>query len=300
MDDKGGGGVGEKDIAEKQLLSYADVFANIMNVGLFHGKEIIRPEELTDVPPQSTYKMEGKLREQERDVAKFWKNSELRLALLGLENQSQIDPAMPIRVIGYDGAAYRNELNADSVKLYPVLTVVLYFGWEQRWKKPRCLKDCFEIPEPLKPYISDYHINVVEVAWLPDDVIAQFSNPFRMVAEYFSQTRKNEDYHPSDEYVRHAKEVLDLLSLLTNDIRFKDASEKVREGASMTMRSILLDRLEEKARNKALAEGREEGRAEGRAEAARSLMESLNCTKEKAMELLKIPDDLRPKVLALL
>lgn len=125
----------EKDIAEKQLLSYADVFANILNVGLFDGDEVIHPEELTDVLPQSTYKADGKLREQERDVAKLWKDSELRLALFGLENQSAIDKTMPLRIMGYDGAAYRNELNAKDVKMYPVVTVVLYFGWEQRCDK---------------------------------------------------------------------------------------------------------------------------------------------------------------------
>lgn len=171
--------MGEKDIAEKRLLMYADVFANIVNVGLFRGKEVIRPEELTDVLPQSTYKAEGRLREQERDVAKLWKKSELRLALLGFENQSAVDDTMPVRIMGYDGAAYRNELNAKPpIRLYPVVTVVLYFGWEQRWKKPRRLKECFSIPEELEPYVSDYHINVIEVAWLSDDVIAKFSNPF--------------------------------------------------------------------------------------------------------------------------
>ena len=61
----------EKDIAEKQLLSYADVFANIMNVILLQGDEVVHPEELTDVLPQSTYKVDGKLRQQERDVAKL-------------------------------------------------------------------------------------------------------------------------------------------------------------------------------------------------------------------------------------
>ena len=190
--------MGEKDVAEKRLLTYADVFANIMNVGLFQGDEVIRPEELTTILPQSTYKAEGKLRSQERDIAKLWKDSELRLALLGLENQSAIDAVMPIRIMGYDGAAYRDELNAKPVKLYPVVTVVLYFGWEKRWGKPLRLKECFRIPERLEPYVSDYHINVIEVAWLPDEVIAKFSNPFRMVAEYFSQMRKKEKYHPKD------------------------------------------------------------------------------------------------------
>lgn len=48
------------------------------------------------------------------------------------------------------------------------------------------------------------------------------------------------------------------------------------------------------------AEGKAEGRTEGTIAAVRSLMETLHCTKEKAIELLKIPDDLRPKVMALL
>ena len=53
-------------------------------------------------------------------------------------------------------------------------------------------------------------------------------------------------------------------------------------------------------RAEARDEGRAEGKAVGKAEAARSLMESLDITKEKAMELLKIPAELQPKVLALL
>ena len=61
----------EKDIAEKQLLSYADVFANIMNVILFQGDEVVHPEELTDELPHPTYKVDGKLRQQERDVAQL-------------------------------------------------------------------------------------------------------------------------------------------------------------------------------------------------------------------------------------
>ncbi len=45
---------------------------------------------------------------------------------------------------------------------------------------------------------------------------------------------------------------------------------------------------------------RAEGEEKGRADSVRSLMETLHCTKEKAMELLKIPADIQPKVLALL
>ena len=53
----------------------------------------------------------------------------------------------------------------------------------------------------------------------------------------------------------------------------------------MTMKSILLNQIEAR------------GEARGRAEATHSLMESLHCTKEKAIELLKIPAELQPEVL---
>lgn len=258
--------MGEKDIAEKRLLLHDDIFASIWNVGMFHGDEVIRPDELTDVLPRSTYKAGGKLHEQERDIAKLWKDSELRLALLGVENQTDIDRTMPLRVIGYDGAAYRSELSAKPVKMYPVFTVVLYFGWEQRWKKPIRLKDCFTVPEKMQSFFSDYKIHVINVAWLPDRVIAQLSNPFRQVAEYFSYLRKGKKYQPKDENVRYAEEFLDLMKTLTRDNRFEAAKKNVKEGESMTMRSILLDQLEDEARAKGEAEGRAKGEAEGRAE----------------------------------
>ncbi len=40
--------------------------------------------------------------------------------------------------------------------------------------------------------------------------------------------------------------------------------------------------------------------AESRAKDVRSLMKSMRCTKEKAMELLEIPADLQPKILTML
>ena len=46
----------EKDIAEKILEDYPDVFADIVNGLLFNGKTVIRPEELEDSKIQSAYR----------------------------------------------------------------------------------------------------------------------------------------------------------------------------------------------------------------------------------------------------
>ena len=99
------------------------------------------------------------------------------------------------------------------------VTLVLYFGYQTRWDKARRLKECFEIPEPLEPYVNDYPLHVIEVAWLPDETIAKFQSDFKLVADYFSQMRKDETYDPMPDEIRHVRETLDLLSVLSGDER---------------------------------------------------------------------------------
>ena len=60
---------------------------------------------------------------------------------------------MPLRVIGYDGAAYRAELSQED--RYPVITLVLYFG-DEPWGKNRTLYDVIDIPEAFRPFVGDY------------------------------------------------------------------------------------------------------------------------------------------------
>jgi len=176
--------VAEKDKVQRTLESYNDVFADIMNVLLFNGKEVVKEDELTDAQPFSYYKMDGKkIRGQERDVAKFWKNGEIRLSLIGLENQMKTDKAMPLRVIGYDGAAYRTQLNKKGKKhFYPVISLVLYFGTKRHWTKNRSLKEVIDTPCNLDKFVSDYKINVFELAWISDEQIQAFKSDFREVA----------------------------------------------------------------------------------------------------------------------
>ena len=120
---------------------------------LFQGKEIISADELEDRQPHSHYKTDGKLREVERDILKQWRKEKLRLALLGFENQTSPDPDMTLRVMGYDGTEYRAQLTPKdrSGKRYPVITLVLYFGYTERWNKPTSLLERLSIPEKFKP-----------------------------------------------------------------------------------------------------------------------------------------------------
>ena len=88
----------EKDITEKILADYNDVFADIMNGLLFAGEQRILPEALENTSIHSQYKAEDeKVHELERDVAKYWKEKEVELAICGIENQSVVEKNMPFR-----------------------------------------------------------------------------------------------------------------------------------------------------------------------------------------------------------
>ena len=41
------------------------------------------------------------------DNAKYWSGGKVKIALLGLENQTDPNLDMPFRIIGYDGAVYQ-------------------------------------------------------------------------------------------------------------------------------------------------------------------------------------------------
>lgn len=54
----------------------------------------------------------------------------------------------------------------QSMQPYPVVTLILYCG-QQRWpENALSLKKRLNVPEPLAHYVSDYKINVFELAQL--------------------------------------------------------------------------------------------------------------------------------------
>ena len=253
----------EKDMTEKTLEAYNDVFADILNVLLFHGTQTVSEHDLTEAAPRSQYKADGKLHEQERDVAKYWKNGTIRIALYGFENQTLPEADMPLRVFGYDGAAYRAQLlNDENSKKsienkfirYPVVTLVLYFGFKKHWDKPLTLLECLEVPDELQPFINDYRMNLFESAYLTDEQVNSFHSDFRFVADYFVQMQRNRDYVAPDATIRHVHEFLQLMAAMTGDQRYEEAYSPEMERRQISMCEVL-DRVENKGIEKGMVKG---------------------------------------------
>ena len=257
----------EKDITEKVLESYNDVFADIANVLLFQGERVIQPEDLEERQPRSFYKAAGKVREMERDVAKVWKNGKIRIAFVGYENQTTADPDMPLRIMGYDGAEYRAQLTKEEDRRHPVVTLVLYFGYTKRWDMPKNLLGRLDVPQKLKPFVSDYKINVFEIAYLSREQVNLFQSDFRVVADYFVQMRENGSYQPGSQELKHIQETLQLLSVMTGDHRYEEAYNNFRETERRPNNmSEFLDSIEQRGYLHGTQDGVKRGRAEREAQ----------------------------------
>ena len=213
-----------KDITEKMLEKYNDVFADILNVLLFEGRNVVEESTLIDALPMSMLKIDGRVRTQERDIAKYWRKSKINVALFGLENQTIANKLMPLRVFGYDGAEYvkqsRKE-NIDKAK-YPVITLVLYLGYDKKWNCSKTLFEVLDIDEDIKPYVNDFKINLFEIAYLDREKIDLFKSDFRILADYLYQMRVNKDYIADKTDIAHVDELLTLMSEMTGDNRFEE------------------------------------------------------------------------------
>lgn len=253
----------EKDIVEKNFLAKSDIFADILNAVYFGGEAIVRPEELKETTELSRFKDdEGRFHEQTRDLAKFWEKEGMAFAFFGVENQTSEDKNMILRVIGYDGATYKNQ--KENKRIYPVQTIVIYWGRE-KWTAPRSLRERIEVGEDMKELITDYSYKLIEVSRLSEEELLNFKSDFRQVAEILT---KKDSYVPSDEELKHPEETIELLGTILGDERYRTIKEKIKEvkeeGRKVSM-CELLDKIETRGYHRGIIEGNYEGKIEGEA-----------------------------------
>ena len=218
------------------------------------------------------FKKEGaELVDNSRKERCYGRAGMVRIALYGLENKTDIDYDMPLRLFFYDGAAYRRQLLADkknkekvgkTAPRYPVVTLVLYFGYRKHWKTPRTLYECLTIPEEIKPYVNDYRMNLYEIAYLSDEQVQKFTSDFKIVADYFVQMRKNKDYTAPEATIKHVHELLQLMAVMTKDNRFEDVYSPDMEEGDINMCEVL-DKIENRGIKKGIAQGMTQGIAQG-------------------------------------
>ena len=131
---------------------------------------------------------------------------------------------------------------------------------------------------------------------------------FRIVADYFVQMRMTGKYVPLPQDMVHAREVLQLMSVLAGDDRFEKAYNESKKGEEPRNMCEVLDLVENRGieKGKKIGERRGERRGEirgirkGRVSDLRNLMETMQWSLEQAMDALKISGEERRTLSGLL
>ena len=254
----------EKDITEKLLTDIDEVFADIYNSLCFNGENIIKPDDLSNASVTTAFISNDVTRGLISDVSKIYKNSNLTLALLNIENQSTEDSDMPFRIIGYEGAKYNSQLISGSDERYAVATLVLNFNTKKRWSTPKSIKESLKnkYPIELDEYINDYKVNVIDVAFMDKEDIEKLNSDFKAVAKYYYLKRNNiEDFEELGECnLKYPVQTFATMKALTGDSRFEtaynDYVETHKDDKGVTMEKIL-DTIEARGEARGEAKGKE-------------------------------------------
>ena len=278
----------EKDLSEKNLVANAEVFADISNVNLYDGRCVIQPEDLELLPQEMIYKdTEGKNAKVMADVRMRWRKNGSVIAVIQIENQSQISNIMPIRDLGYIFNNYNEQIKeiirkneqegkhfyakelADGDRLQPVITVIIYYG-KEKWTRPLSILDMLDLDEEekkeLEPLLLNHKIHLISLSSLDENEVEKYKSDFWHVIKFltlhgYGKTRKYLEEESSKRAVKHPEEVRNVLYALSSDKRFLEAdlTQKGKEEPQMGQISDVLDQIEEIMFEKGVEKGIEKG-----------------------------------------
>ena len=186
--------------------------------------------------------------------------------IFGLENQSKIHYAMPLRhMIGdafsylkeYQEVAARNRRDGNfkssdeflsnlkkTDRLHAVVSLCVYYG-EEAWDGPLCLTDMLEVPAVLRPLVSDYRMNLFQLRtsenfdFHDSDVCTVFE-----ISRFFYE----KDYEAIRTRYKEAAietELSLVIGAITRSQKMIDtALESTEKGGEINMRDVLDEMLE--------------------------------------------------------
>lgn len=182
--------------------------------------------------------------------------------ILGIENQSDIHYAMPVKVMGYDYLGYDKQLRkikakhrkerdlsgAEYVsgfsrtdKLVPICTLVLYSGLEP-WTGPTRLSEILyldDLPEEMRCVVADYPIHVVDMRRFQDS--EQLESDARLLFAVLQRQDSGsamEEYKKANEdaFANVSEDTYDAIGVLTHSKQFlalKETSKNEKGGYNM-------------------------------------------------------------------
>jgi len=241
-------------------MSKRQHFADAFNACVFNGKQIIKSDDLSLQEKDPTelgivFANEEKTVVQKlRDILKkcvIMSNGKMTFLLLGIENQSEVHYAMPVRNLLYDALNYGQQVSEIAAehkkekdlrdaeflsgfskedKIIPVITLTVYFG-SDKWDGPRSLKDMFpaDIDEEVLNKVDDYHLHLIIPTEIKD--FSKFKTELGKAMRYIAVSEDEEameELTKDEEFNKIGVDTVQLINECTgSDIAVSEKEEKV-------------------------------------------------------------------------
>lgn len=185
--------MGKADTYSKDLMQNNEYFADTVNNVLFSGKEVVFSDELVELDTTELTIVEDIVNEnisiqKYRDVLKqavIRKDGKAIYAIIGIENQTSVNYAMPVKNLLYDAMRYAKQIEKKTAEhktnkssmskeeflsgwkksdtLIPIITITVYYGADS-WDGPLSIHDMFEkdINSDILSLIPEYKIHLLE------------------------------------------------------------------------------------------------------------------------------------------
>lgn len=275
-----------KDIVEKDFVAFPDIAADVINVLLYQGKNIIKKENLLSGPTEIIYQGNRKLRTQYEDLCKYdMLNGKVRLMYL-IANQSKTDGKMLLRKAGYTGGIYREQYEGQVPSSFPVIELVLYWG-VSKWRSSRDFRRLFRkwnLSEEEWNYIDELKLHVYEMRHLPEKTRKLFQSDMRIVVDFLAEGER----YRSDRKIVHKAALIKMIKVLSGETDINNVEKwmeehKIREEDEITV-CELFDQYERKGRAEGVQIGVECGEARRLVADIENVMKFFQVTLEKACE----------------
>ncbi|VYU61949.1 Putative transposase, YhgA-like [Roseburia intestinalis] len=251
-----------------------------------------------------------------RDILKsavIKQDEKMSYVLLGIENQTDVHYAMPVRNAIYDALQYgrqvadiaaehrRNKkdftgksngeylsgfLKEDCIK--PVITLVIHFGAEE-WDGPLSLHEMMSVSDiEILSFVENYRIHLIDPAKLTEEQLDHFSTSLKEVMGYIKYSKNKEQllkFLHTDTHRSIEMNAVRVIKTITNT-----PIEVSEEEGEIEMCKAIEDLIaESEARGRAEGEvrGRAEGETRGEAKGMIEICLDMSFSKEDILKKLQ-------------
>lgn len=306
--------MGRKDTVTKTYMEQNIVFADAFNYYIFGGQQVILPEQLkeldtTEIAVPYGADGAGEPEQKYRDVMKSliaMQDENTAYLLLGIENQSDVHYAIPVKNLVYDAMHYAKQVQeaANSHRrakdykehnkgeflsgfykedrLIPVITLVIFFSPDE-WDGPTSLHEMMSVKdERILSLVPDYQIHLIAPAELADKELKKFHSSLREVLGFIKYSKDKDRLIEvvQDEFHDLRKEEINVLNQCVN------ANLKLQDGEETLDVCKALEDMKREAAEKAKKETQEETLLQNLS----SLMRTFHLSAEQAMAALEVPE----------